>query len=318
MNNFQQVSIVGGETLIGRELRDQIEERKYPVFVKALGSEEDVFTNIVTIKDGEPVIMPKLDAAALAESSVVFLTGNAESSLEAWDILSRLNPRPAIVDVTGHLPESAENISTVLHPAAHAIITFMARIIRQHRVRLAIIQIFQPASEFDQAGIDELQQQTTSLLNLRTQNKEVYDAQLAFTMLPRFGTASPHKIEETESRIYQEVAASGVHPVPSLHLVQAPVFHGHSFSAWIQFEENPGPQSLRESLASAQVEIRENTEEPPTNTGVVGQSGVHIGVIEVDRNDPKACWLWAATDNFRILADQAIESVQPLLSGAEQ
>lgn len=315
MKTLNQVSIVGGETLIGRELRDQINDRKYPVLVKLLGTEEDAFTNIVTIKDGEPAIMPKLDAAALAESSVVFLAGDAESSGEAWDILSHLSSRPAIVDLTGHLPESVPAVHTILHPAASVIISFMTRIVRQQRVRQAVIHIFQPASELGQAGIDELQQQTTSLLNLRSQNKEVFDAQLAFTMLPRYGSESPHKLEAVEQRIYQEVAASGVHPVPSLRLIQAPVFHGNSFSVWIQFEENPGAQKLSESLASAQIEIREDSVEPPTNTGIVGQPGVTIGLIEVDRNDPKACWFWAAADNFRVIADQAIESVRPLLAG---
>ncbi len=315
MKKFNQVSIVGGETLIGRELRDQLEERKYPLVVKLLGSEEDAFTNIVTIKDGEPAIMPKMDATALAESSVVFLAGDAESTGEAWDILSRLSPRPALVDVSGHLPETVDLAKKVLHPAARVIITLMARIVRQQRVREAVIHIFEPASEMGQAGMDELQQQTTSLLNLRPQNKEVFDAQLAFTMLPRYGTAATRTLHDVEQRIYREVAASGVHPVPSVRLIQAPVFHGYSFSAWIQFEENPGAQRVREMLASAQIEVREESLEPPTNTGVVGQPGVTIGLIEADRNDPKACWLWAAADNFRILADEAIDSVREVLSG---
>ena len=29
-------------------------------------------------------------------------------------------------------------------------------------------------------------------------------------------------------------------PMPSLRLIQAPVFHGYTFSAWVEFEENPG------------------------------------------------------------------------------
>jgi aspartate-semialdehyde dehydrogenase len=318
MSNFKQVSIVGGDSLIGKELREQLEERKYRVLVKELGSAEDEFTSILTIKDGEAAIQPKLDATALMESEIVFLAGTAESSEEAWDILSRLKPRPEIVDVTGFLPESAENVKTVVHSAASVLITLMSRIVRQQRVREAVITIFQPASELGRSALEELQQQTTSLLNLQSQNREVFDAQLAFTILPRYGAESAHSLKAIEDRIYHDIAASGVHPVPSIRLIQAPVFHGYSFSIWIQFEENPGAERLREILASAQVDVREDSTEPPTNTGVVGQPGVTVGLMEVDRNDPKACWLWAAADNFRVLVDDAIECVRPLLVGDEE
>ena len=146
----------------------------------------------------------------------------------------------------------------------------------------------------------------------------VFDTHFAFTLLPRYGSDSKHSLAKAEERIYQEIASSGLHPVPSIKLIQAPVFHGYSFSAWIQFEENPGVQRLREILASAQIDIREDSVEPPTNTGVVGEPGVTIGMIEVDRNDPKACWFWAAADNFRVVVDEAIESVRELLAGDDE
>jgi hypothetical protein len=51
--------------------------------------------------------------------------------------------------------------------------------------------------------------------------------------------------------------------------------------------------------------------------GVAGQSGIAVGAIAADRNHPRACWLWAAADNLRLVADNAL-SVAAALLGARK
>jgi len=50
----------------------------------------------------------------------------------------------------------------------------------------------------------------------------------------------------------------------------------------------------------------------PSNAGVAGQSGFSVGDIRVDRNNPRAIWLWAVADNLRIVADRVHEVLQTL------
>jgi aspartate-semialdehyde dehydrogenase len=52
----------------------------------------------------------------------------------------------------------------------------------------------------------------------------------------------------------------------------------------------------------------------PTNVGFAGQSGLAVGAISVDSNDPRACWFWVVADNFRILADNAVAVLRSLLA----
>jgi aspartate-semialdehyde dehydrogenase len=94
--------------------------------------------------------------------------------------------------------------------------------------------------------------------------------------------------------------------MPSIRLIQAPVFHGYSFSIWAEFRRNPGAQALAESLASAQVDVRGEEDEAPTNVGAANQSGITVGAIEADRNHPQACWFWMVADNLRIAAEEAV------------
>ncbi|MGH9630932.1 MAG: Asd/ArgC dimerization domain-containing protein, partial [Bryobacteraceae bacterium] len=196
--------------------------------------------------------------------------------------------------------------------------SLLARLHRQHAIRHAVVQIFEPASERGQVGLTELQQQTASLLTFKGLPKEIFDAQLSFNMLPRYGSDAPQHLEDVEQRIDRHLATllnmDGQVPMPSVRLAQAPVFHGYSMSLWIEFESYPGAAAVSEALASAQIEVRTAGDtEPPSNVQAVGQAGITVGLIEADRNHPRAVWMWAVADNFRIAADDAIQVAQCFL-----
>ena len=75
--------------------------------------------------------------------------------------------------------------------------------------------------------------------------------------------------------------------MPSLRLIQAPVFHGYSFSAWVEFADSPDMEALESSLSIESIEVRGGDFEPPTNVGQAGQSGIAVGGITPDRNQSR-------------------------------
>ena len=106
-----------------------------------------------------------------------------------------------------------------------------------------MVHVFEPASERGQRGLDELQQQTVAVLAFQKLKTDVFDAQLAFNLLARYGEEALEPLEGIEQRVERHLASllagwPGV-PMPSLRVIQAPVFHGHSFSVWVEFENNP-------------------------------------------------------------------------------
>ena len=127
-------------------------------------------------------------------------------------------------------------------------------------------------------------------------------------------------LEETELRVERHLASlldlpgegAGV-PMPSLRLVQAPVFHGYSFSACVAFEANPGVEALENSLSFEAIDVRSGEDEPPTNVGQAGQGGISVGAIVPDRNEPEACWFWLVADNFRLAAENAVVVARELV-----
>ena len=84
--------------------------------------------------------------------------------------------------------------------------------------------------------MDELHEQTVNLLSFQQLPTGVFDSQVAFNMLDRYGRASAKPLEATERRIAAHLRKLlGVHaPMPAMTLVQAPVFHAHTFSIYIE------------------------------------------------------------------------------------
>jgi aspartate-semialdehyde dehydrogenase len=130
-------------------------------------------------------------------------------------------------------------------------------------------------------------------------------------MLPAYGEESGLSLIMIEQRIERHLATllsrqktkSAVLAMPSIRVIQAPVFHGYTISGWFEFEALVSISDVQKHLFSAEVDVRSVGHEAPTNVGIAGQSGLVIGDIRADSNNPRAIWLWAVADNLRLVAD---------------
>jgi aspartate-semialdehyde dehydrogenase len=328
-----KIAIVGSESLLGREVNDLVKESGLAKSVKLIGADED--TGIIAERDGEPVLITELTAESLGDCQIAFLAGSPVSAHRAVQLASKLTPAPRLIDLTYSsegLPgaqlrapavEPEEHhaasgaIQVIAHPAAIGLGIFLTRIEARFSIRRAVVHVFDPASERGQRGIDELQRQTANLFSFKALPKEVFDEQLGFNMLAKLGSEAPQQLDEVEARIKKHVAAlqamGGRKTLPSIRLIQAPVFHGHSLSIWVEFETAPRIADLEAALASPDVDVRDSEVEAPTNVGVVGQNGIAVGAIAADPADSRAVWFWAVADNFRIMAENALAVARGLL-----
>jgi aspartate-semialdehyde dehydrogenase len=206
----------------------------------------------------------------------------------------------------------------IAHPAAILLAVFLVRLSQIAPIRRSVAHVFEPASERGQSGLNELQKQTVNLLTFQKLPKDVYDEQVAFNLLARYGSEAREKVEKVEMRVEKHLATllsiNGHLPMPSIRVIQAPVFHGYSVSLWVEFEKNPGVGALEQALGTAQIDVRGGELDPPNIVGYAGQSGISVGAIAADRNDPRAAWFWAVADNIRIMAENAV-AVARSLSG---
>jgi aspartate-semialdehyde dehydrogenase len=326
MKKKPAIAIVGGETLLGRELRDVLAGGPRQAEIKLIGALE-AGVGILTAEQDEAGFITPLEQQGLEDAAVAILTGAPNASRKVIELVADLEPQPTLVDCTYTLEDQpaarlraplaepgpsiwpAGTIHVIAHPAATALAMFFKQLRQSFTIRQSVVHVFEPASERGQAGIDELQRQTVSLLSFKTLPKEVYDAQAAFNLLARYGEEAKESLESVQARLERHLASLLVQlpgvPMPSLRLIHAPVFHGYTFSVWVEFEEAPSAKVLADLLDTPFIEVRGADVEAPSNVGVAGQSGLVAGAIDPDSNNPRAVWFWIAADNLRITADNA-------------
>jgi len=198
------------------------------------------------------------------------------------------------------------------HPAALALGLLMERLQQVAPIQFAGATVLEPASEFGSAALDELHQQTVSLLSFQGLPRAIYDAQAAYNVLAGMGENAKVDLRTVEARIrrHYAVLSGGRWPAMALQVVLAPVFHGHTFSIFIELERSVEVAALEEALAGDHLDLVLEDTDSPSNLAATGQSDVLVrlrpepGARNV--NQTSRFWLWAASDNLRLHAQNAV------------
>ena len=107
---------------------------------------------------------------------------------------------PWIEKQLGHTPafELQPGPCVVAHPAAVVLGLVTLRLAKAGKVRKVVATVMEPASEHGQKGMDELHEQTVNLLSFQELPKTIYDTQIAFNMIARYGPNSSPALEAIE------------------------------------------------------------------------------------------------------------------------
>jgi aspartate-semialdehyde dehydrogenase len=179
-------------------------------------------------------------------------------------------------------------------------------------VTRAVATAFEPVSEQGRRGMDELHEQTVNLLSFQQMPTGVFDSQVAFNMIGRYGESSSQSLEQIERRVSSHLSKLlNVGTMPSLMLVQAPVFHAHTFSIFLEMEKSVSVGDFSAALAGEHVEVARSPEDFPSNVNVAGKDHILV-TLRRDVSNDKGLWLWAAADNLRLAALTAADCASAL------
>jgi aspartate-semialdehyde dehydrogenase len=173
--------------------------------------------------------------------------------------------------------------------------------------------VFEPVSEQGRRGMDELHEQTVNLLSFQQMPTGVFDSQVAFNMIGRYGPASARSLESIERRIIAHLRTllGEQAPMPALMLVEAPVFHAHTFSIYVELEKLVSLGDFFQALAGEHVQIARSQEDSPSNVNVAGKDEILVA-LRHDSSQENGFWLWAAVDNLRLAAITAVDCANAL------
>jgi aspartate-semialdehyde dehydrogenase len=152
-----------------------------------------------------------------------------------------------------------------------------------------------------------------NLLSFQQLPKNVFDVQVAFNLVSRYGEHSSSSLLWVADRIlkhYKKIT-HGKAPVPAMQLLQAPIFHGHAISLNLQLERAADFEQLSAALAHEHVSIIAPSEEAPSNVNAAGQGDILVALTP-DATDANNLWIWATSDNIRIAAVTAVEAAESM------
>lgn len=330
-NEIYRIGIVGASSLVGKELSDELGESLLGASDFVLLDEDEAAGKITSTGD-EAAFIQRLEPSSFDNMDFVFFAGSVEVTKRHWQSARRAGA--SIVDLTYALegekdvPVRAPWVAEALaaksprggreldlntlavvagHPAAVMLGLVAARVQAKLPLKSVAATVMEPASEAGQPAMDELHQQTVSLLSFQNLPREQYDAQVAFNLLPAAGAAAKMRLAEGEGRIlrHYQALSRGRLPELDLQLIHAPVFHGYSASVMLDLKGETTREQVVSALRGEHLEIAEESD-PPTNVSAAGQEKVLTRVRPESDAPMTRFWLWLAADNLKLAARNAI------------
>lgn len=328
---FYRVAIVGAGSLKGKEVAEALDDRNFPSSIKLLDDDESL-GQLEALKD-EITFIQSIRSEQFDNVDFTFFARDAGCTRKNWKQV--LKSGSAIVDLSYALedepgaairapwverqlgrtiPPELEPVPVVVaHPLAVVLALLLLRVNAALPMKQALATVFEPASEHGQKGMDELHEQTVNLLSFQQLPRDVFDVQLAFNLVLRYGEKSATTLSSVSDRVlkhFRKIADGGV-PLPSVLVLQAPIFHGHAVSLHLEFEQLADLEKISNALAGEHVALIGSTEEAPSNVNAAGQGDILVSLTP-DSADPNGAWLWATSDNLRVAALTAVESAESM------
>ena len=228
VGHLYRLAIVGAGTLKGKEVAEVLGDRNFPSLDIKLLDDNESLGKLETVGD-EVSFIQSVRSEQFEKVDFTFFACDQECTRQNWkkalaagsalvDLSYALEDEPGaevkspwIQRLLGQMlaPELQPGPAVVAHPAAVVLALLLLRIQKSAAIKRVVATVFEPASEHGQKGMDELHEQTVNLLSFQPLPKKIFDTQVAFNMVARYGEQSAQALSTVERRVlrhYQRIA----------------------------------------------------------------------------------------------------------------
>ncbi len=324
----QRLVIAGASSLLGAELKSLLQESRFAGWDFSLLDEETA-AGTLTEAAGEAAVIQPVEEGSFSHAKLVFFTASeafSQRNLPAArgsgatliDLSGAALTVPGVsvwfaIDGVGPSADRSKTLYAIPSAPGLAAAKLLDALGRVGLLRIALI-FFRPVSEAGRRGIEELEAQTTQLLSFQSIGQPVFDTQVAFNLLDRYGAASSENLQSIRTRIRSEagVAAGRNLVAPSIQVLHAPVFYAYTFVAIAELNSQQSKNALLEICRKAGFTLDSDVSSPLGNLNASGDSSIHLALPESDSAQPGTWWFWGAADNIRLPAATAIKLAEKL------
>jgi aspartate-semialdehyde dehydrogenase len=291
-----RIAVLGAASPAGAHLKAALADHGIPGARVALyGHQREVA--VLSEYDGEARLVQAADELDLASCDAVFV---CEVGHDGARLAQAADSGTLVIDMTGSIPggvlagASSPLTDTRLVAVPHAVTTLLVDLLAPiHRaIGLTRVSAFvlRPASDFGEAGLEELREQTVHLLRFEATPTEVFGRQLAFNVLPEH--LFPLGEEAAAIRVAREtVALLGTPELPfALSQALVPSFFGHAIAAHVDLARHGRSEALAAWRAAPGIEIAADAK---TGATLDAPEGSGLLVARVDATGGSTLRVWA-------------------------
>lgn len=313
-----RVAVLGATGAVGREMLKVLDERRFPVSeLIALASSRSVGETVTFGKREIPVQLA--EASAFAGVDIVLASAGSAVSKT---LLPAAVAHGAVcidnssafrmdVDVPLVVPE-VNGLEALTHKGIIAnpncstiqMVVALKPIHDAATIRRIVVTTYQSVSGAGQKGIEELANQTVSLLNQKPFDIKVHAARIAFNVVPQIGDFEANGYTSEEMKLVDETRKifgdASIQICPTA--VRVPVFAGHSESIVVELTRPLSPEDARALLAKAPgIRLIDDParKKYPMAIDVAEQDEVYVGRVRRDASVEHGLALWVVADNLR-------------------
>ena len=316
--NKYVVAVAGATGAVGREMVEILEQRKFPVSdLVLLASERSEGERLEF--NGRNVAVRRLTKDSFKDVDIALFSAGAERSLEFAPAAAksgavvidnssafRMDPKVPLVVPEVNAGAIAGHSGIIANPNCSTIgmVVALKPIHDAAVIKRVVVTTFQSVSGTGKKAMDELAQQTVSLLNFRDVETNVYPHQIAFNCLPHIDSFLDNGYTREEMKMSNEtkkiMADESIRVTATT--VRVPVFRCHSESVNIETGKKISANEVRAVLAAAPgIIVYDDPKKNlyPLAIDVAGKDEVYIGRIREDESIPNGINLWIVSDNLR-------------------
>ncbi|ATC99153.1 MAG: aspartate-semialdehyde dehydrogenase [Pseudoalteromonas spongiae] len=319
MSQKFNVAVLGATGLVGRQIIETLEERKFPIdTLYLLASERSAGEDIKFA--GEDIEVIDVETFDFANAHIALFSAGGSVSEKYAPIAAEAGC--VVIDNTSHFrydydvplvvpevnPEALSdfrNRNIIANPNCSTIQMMVALkpIYDAYGIDRINVTTYQSVSGGGKKAVDELAKQTANLMNARPLENDVFPKQIAFNVIPQIDSFEDNGYTREEMKMVWETQKifgdSSVMVNPTA--VRVPVFYGHAEAIHLETRMPVDVEHVKQLLNDAPgVEYIEDEQDYPTPvTDASGNDAVYVGRVRQDISHPHGLNLWVVSDNTR-------------------
>ncbi len=318
--NKLNIAVAGATGAVGNQMISCLEERDFPVkSIKFLASKRSVGRHLRF--KGDLVAVEELTKDSFKGMDIaLFSAGGAASKKYApfaakdgcivvdnsstW----RMDPKVPLVvpEVNPHAIAGYTKKGIIANPNCSTIqmVLPLNPIHKNYKIKRIVVSTYQAVSGTGKKAIDELFDQTRSMINFLDYDKKVYPHRIAFNCIPHIDSFLDNGYTKEEVKMVNETRKilEDNHIGVTATTVRVPVYFGHSESVNIETKKKISAtevRSLLEKESGIKVLDKPKKNIYPLAIDAAGKDLTFVGRIRDDESVKNGINIWIVADNIR-------------------